>query len=270
MNWRIVQNGTIALIAAGILYTVIWLYDTALRDPRTFDGWVLFGGITFQVFFSWRRRFAKLPLGRVTAWMQAHIYCGYFVVATFALHTQFTLPDTGLEWVLWLLFVLVAVSGVVGAFLARAIPSKLEANVSQVPLEKISSQQAKIAREVDDLVVGSVDGDGAAVLTNFYTQTLHTFFRKPRNFMSHLSHSKRPLKVICGELEAFERYLDKQGKETLQSIRERIVAKDDLDFQYAHQGLLIAWLFIHIPATYGLIALSIIHVAIVHAFSSGV
>ncbi len=270
MNWRVFQNSTIALIAAGALFGTVWLYDTALRDPRTFDGWVLLGAIAFQIFFSWRRKFAKLPLGRVTTWMQAHIYCGYFVIAMFALHTQFTLPDTGFEWALWLLFVLVATSGVVGAFLARAVPSKLEAKTSQVPLEKISAQQAKIAREVDDLVIGSVDGDGAAVLTNFYTQTLHTFFRKPRNIVSHLSQSRRPLRVICDELEAFERYLDEPGKETLKSIRTRIIAKDDLDFQYAHQGLLIAWLFVHIPATYGMVALSIIHVAIVHAYSSGV
>jgi hypothetical protein len=56
--------------------------------------------------------------------------------------------------------------------------------------------------------------------------------------------------------------------EILSQIRERVIAKNDLDFQYANLMLLRLWLFLHIPATYGLIIMAAIHVAVVYAFSS--
>lgn len=269
MNWRIVRNTAFAAIAIEVLVVLGWLYDTALRDIRELEGWILFGLIIIQMFFSWRRRFPNMPLGRVKVWMQAHIYSGYIVIAAFAIHTQFSLPDTMFEWALWLMFVLVAVSGLVGTFFMRTIPARLEATTRQVPFEKIPALQAELAREVDELVIGSVGATGTAALTGFYTETLHAFFRKPRNTLNHLRQSRRSLNVMRDQLKAFDRYLDSAGKETLSSIEERVIAKDNLDYQYAHQGLLTGWLFIHIPATYGMIALSIVHVAVVNAFTAG-
>jgi len=73
-----------------------------------------------------------------------------------------------------------------------------------------------------------------------------------------------------GELDNLRQYLDDAGKKRLAEIKDLVQAKDNLDYQYAHQGVLKAWLFVHIPATYGLIVLIIAHVAIVYAFSSGV
>lgn len=269
MNWRILRNMALAAIIIQAMFVVGWLYDTALRDTRTLDGWMLFSLVIFQMFFSWRRRAPNLPLGRVTYWMQAHIYTGYIVIAAFAFHTRFSLPDTIFEWVLWSLFVLVAMSGLVGTFFMRTIPAKLEETTQQIPFEKIPAMQAELAREVDDLVINAVGETGTAALTGFYTQTLHGFFRKPRNILLHLRQSRRPRNVICDQLKAFDRYLDKKGKETLNSIESRVIAKDNLDYQYAHQGLLTAWLFIHIPATYGMIALAVVHAAVVHAFTAG-
>ena len=39
-----------------------------------------------------------------------------------------------------------------------------------------------------------------------------------------------------------------------------------LDFRLAHQAVLKGWLFVHIPATYSLLLLSVLHIIIVHAF----
>ncbi|MGI9462557.1 MAG: hypothetical protein ACR2OM_01370 [Aestuariivirgaceae bacterium] len=269
MIWRIFRNGAIASAIAGILYGLVLLYDIAMRDPRVFDGWIMFSAIAFQMFFSWRRRLPKLPVGDVTSWMQAHIYCGYVTVAFFAVHTQLTLPDSELEWALWLLCIVVFISGAFGAFLTRSVPAKLQAKTQHVALENIPALQAQLARQVDDLVIGSVGEIRASALTGFYAQTLHAFFRRPRNTLAHLKQSERPLRIICDELDSLDRYLDKPGKETLRSIKACIVAKDGLDYQRAHQGLLVVWLFIHVPAAYALVALSIVHVVIVYAYTSG-
>ena len=102
---RIIQNSVITAVAVALLFWLVWLYDTALRDPRFFDGWILFAGMVVQVLFNVRKKLPMLPLGRASLWMQVHIYTGYVMVALFLLHTDMTLPDTAMEWALWSLFV---------------------------------------------------------------------------------------------------------------------------------------------------------------------
>jgi hypothetical protein len=45
--------------------------------------------------------------------------------------------------------------------------------------------------------------------------------------------------------------------------------KRRLDFHYALQGLLKAWLFVHIPFTYSLLLFIVVHIVLVFGFSAG-
>jgi len=45
--------------------------------------------------------------------------------------------------------------------------------------------------------------------------------------------------------------------------------KDGLDYHYALQLVLKGWLFTHIPLTYSLLLLTLVHVVLVFAFSGG-
>ena len=49
-----------------------------------------------------------------------------------------------------------------------------------------------------------------------------------------------------------------------------IRGKDDLDHQDALQGTLKYWLFIHIPLTYSLLILSLVHALLASAYSAGI
>ena len=49
----------------------------------------------------------------------------------------------------------------------------------------------------------------------------------------------------------------------------RALEKDRLDFSAVHLGLTKGWLFVHVPVTYALIVLIVLHVFVVYAFSSG-
>ena len=118
--------------------------------------------------------------------------------------------------------------------------------------------------------VHSIDHSASLTISNLYGETLHDYFSRVRNVAAHLRNSSRPLNRILDELQKLERYLDEQGRETLAKIRDLVVAKDNLDFHYANQGALKVWLFVHVPATYGLVVLIVAHVAVVYAYSSGV
>ena len=48
-----------------------------------------------------------------------------------------------------------------------------------------------------------------------------------------------------------------------------MVEKDQLDFARVYLGLTKGWLFVHVPVTYALMVLMVLHVFVCHAFSSG-
>lgn len=266
----LLRNVAVTAIAVAFVYWLLGHYDAALRDPRFFDGWILFAAMAVQILFHLRKKLPSLPLGKAASWLKLHVYGGYFVIAVFGFHTGFSLPDAPFEWVLWALFILVAVSGAIGAYLSWSFPAKLDQGAQPLTFERIPVYRFELAREMDDLARNSVGQIGSLAISDFYVNRLHAFFRKPRNRLAHLRHSRRPLGRICSEIDGLEPYVDTGGRNMLRAIKGLVVAKDRLDFQYAHQSVLQTWLFVHIPATYCLIVLSLLHVAIVEAFSSGV
>ena len=46
--------------------------------------------------------------------------------------------------------------------------------------------------------------------------------------------------------------------------------KDELDFHYSLNLALKAWLLVHVPLTYGLLILAVLHMVTAYAFSGGV
>ena len=106
-------------------------------------------------------------------------------------------------------------------------------------------------------------------IMDLYTNHLRDFFQGPRNFTAHLIGSQRPLKRLTDEIDHLSRYVDQQSQEKLAAIKNLVVEKDRLDFARVYLGLTKGWLFVHVPVTYGLIVLTVLHVLVVYAFSSG-
>ena len=104
---------------------------------------------------------------------------------------------------------------------------------------------------------------------DLYTTHLRDFFQGQRNFTAHLIGSQRPLKRLTDEIDNLSRYVDQQSQEKLAAIKNLVVEKDRLDFARVYLGLTRAWLFVHVPVTYALIVLTVLHVLVVYAYSSG-
>lgn len=256
--------------AAIVVFGVIdFLYESSLRNPQFLNGWVLLTGILFLTLLNFRKKLTVLPLGTAESWVQVHIYVGFFTVFVFMLHAGTMLPEGPFEWALWLLFWVVALSGVLGAYLSRVWPGRLEQHGERIIFERIPVFRAELAREAETLAMTSVHDAASMTISNFYVDVLHDFFQKPRNLLAHLRSSGRPVSRLTEEIEKLERYVDPPQRETLRSIRDLVLAKDNLDYQFAQQGSLKIWLFVHIPATYSLILLSLFHAALIYAFSSG-
>ena len=68
---------------------------------------------------------------------------------------------------------------------------------------------------------------------------------------------------------SLDRYLNPAERELMKKIRERAELKENLDYQWALQSALKSWLFVHIPLTYCLMLVAVLHVLLVLGFRGG-
>jgi hypothetical protein len=273
---RTVQGLLIAAISGG-LFWLVWIYGNGLRDPRYLDGWVLAGGMALQLSFHIAIKTASLSPKSAARWRKIHILVGYLMIAAFVSHSDFSLPDTGFEWALWTGFVLVTLSGIFGTYLAWSLRVK-HALDERIGYDRIPTRRAELARDVHAAVVRT-DLTPAAIglprppydawIMDLYSTHLRDFFQGPRNFAAHLIGSQRPLKRLTDEIDDLSAYVDRQSQEKLAVIKNLVVEKDRLDFARVYFGLTKGWLFVHVPLTYSLMVLTVLHILVVYAFSSG-
>ena len=265
----------IAAISGG-LFWLVWVYGNAFRDPRYLDGWVLVAGMSVQLYFHIAIKTASLTPKAAMRWRKTHIFLGYLLIAAFISHSDFSLPDTAFEWALWSSFVLVALSGILGTYLAWAMKAKhgIDEGISY---DRIPARRTQLARDIHAAITKS-DRAATAIplpapphdawIMDLYTTHLRYFFQGQRNFTAHLIGSQRPLKRLTDEIDNLSRYVDQPGQERLAAIKDLVIEKDRLDFAHVYLGLANGWLFVHVPITYALIVLTVLHILVVYAFSS--
>ncbi len=276
LTGQTVQGLLIAAISGG-LFWLVWIYGNGLRDPNYFNGWMLAGGMSVQLYFHIAIKTASLSPKSATRWRKIHIFLGYVLIAAFLSHTDFSLPDTGFEWALWSCFVLVTLSGIFGTYLSWSL--KVRRRIDEgVSYDRIPARRVELAREVHSAVADTNPAAARIALPglphdawimDLYTNHLRDFFQGQRNFAAHLFGSQRPLKRLTDEIDNLSRYVDTQSQERLAAIKNLVVEKDRLDFARVYLGLTKAWLYVHVPATYALIVLMGLHIVVAYSFSSG-
>jgi hypothetical protein len=273
---RSLTIGLIIAISAGFLW-LVWIYASGLRDPRYLDGWVLACGMILQLAFHILIKKQRLTPKSAVRWKKFHIFNGYLLIAAFVSHCDFTLPDTAFEWALWIGFVVVTASGILGTYLAWALRAKHGID-ERITLERVPARRAEIAREVDDLVAMTFEPAGTvglpapphdAWIADLYADHLQRFLERPRHFWAHLIGSQRPLKRLTDAIDKLYPYVDQRNQEKLATIRTLVVEKDRLDFARVYLGLTTGWLLVHVPITYSLFVLSVLHGIVVYSFTSG-
>jgi hypothetical protein len=273
---QIIQGLFIAAIS-GVLFWLVWIYGNSLRDPRYFDGWILAAGMSVQVYFHVTIKSSALSPKAAMRWRRLHVFLGYVLFAVFISHSDYSLPDTAFEWALWTGFMLVTLSGIFGTYLAWSSKAKRKID-ERIVYDRIPIRRAEIAREIHAIAttpdaqteIGLPAPPHHAWIMDLYADHLQGFFRRHRNFTGHLIGSQRPLKRLTHEIDSLSGFVDKPSQDKLAAMTALVLEKDRLDFAQVYLGLTRAWLFVHVPATYGLIVMALLHVIVVYSFSSGV
>ena len=266
---RRIGNVAAATVLGAMLVGLAWIYGAGLRSGAVLSGWFLLVAMLLLTLYNVRKKVSVLPLFGAAAWLQGHVYLGLIAMALFFQHAGLRVPDGPLEAVVWGLFLATSLSGILGLFIARTFPGRLDRHGETVLFERIPMFRLQLAREVEDLAIRSAADAGSTTITDYFVTRLEPFFRGSRNGLAHLFEVDRPLYRMLGEMRSLRRFLDPRGRDLLAEIQDRVIAKDNLDYQYALQAALKGWLFVHVPLTYSLLAAALVHLVVVYAYSLG-
>ncbi len=265
---RWLRNSTLAAMTVVVLSAVVYSQNQSLVRSSFTTGYLLLGCIVFLAAFHVRKKLTFLPvLGSAALWMQVHIYVGLATFAIFGMHLAWHVPNGKFESLLAGLYLVVASSGVYGLYATRILPRRLTAIPDEIIFEQIPGVRLQIVDQAKQLVQSA--GASREVLTRFYANRLAKYFERPRSLVYLANPNGRVRRTLIAEIEELDRYLGEDQRTASRGLAELVKRKDDLDYQHAIQGRLKTWLFIHIGLTYSLLAVSFLHLVLVHAFHGG-
>lgn len=119
---------SITAVAILLVASIARIGGNASSATTNFTGWTLFGIVTLLMLIGLRRRIPVLPLGRMSNWMQVHLYVGIFSLGVYVLHVPAILGRGRFTCILSLLFLFVAFSGIYGIYVSRTLPKRLTGN----------------------------------------------------------------------------------------------------------------------------------------------
>ncbi|HTQ30392.1 MAG TPA: hypothetical protein VMI53_04210 [Opitutaceae bacterium] len=241
----------------------------ALQPAGLYSGLILYALVIVLTLFNARKKLPFLPLLRASTWMRFHLYTGWLTVLIFLLHTNWRWPQGTMEQILEVLFVLVALSGVFGLLITRWLPARMTRSGDPIIYERIPALRLQLREHVEARVRQCEETTASSSLSDFYVRHLQTYLDRKPGWWLPLVGSDRMLLRVRRESQALQRYLNTDEQAVARELDECIEAKRDLDYQYAGNRLLKLWLFVHIPLTYSLIILGLIHGFIAVRYTTG-
>ena len=236
-----------------------------------------FGAMVIVTLLSLRKKFPIWRIGRTQSWMRAHLWLGALSLPLILLHAGF-LFGHGLSSVLMWLFVFVYVSGVFGAWLQHTMPRRI---MRAVPMETIYDEighvREQLLDEADGVVaeasgklqvavpvaasganalasVMRIGADDTAPLREFYTREMRPFLEKPSR--SHPLADQTSAASLFGKLRPLVQPALAGAISDLESLCEE---ERQLLQQERMHGLLHTWLIVHVPLSFALMALAVVH-----------
>jgi hypothetical protein len=247
-------------------------------------GIVGFGLMAFVTLLSLRKKFPIWRIGRTQTWMRGHLWLGALSFPFILLHAGF-LFGHGLTSVLMWLFLFVYASGVFGAWLQHTMPRRI---LRDVPMETIDDQIGHVREQLLDEAntvvadacgslqvevsaassganalasVMRVQADDTAPLREFYIKEMRAFVQAPAR--------TRPLADPTTAAARFAtlRSLVPPSLEGAIADLESICEEErQLLRQERMHGLLHGWLVVHVPLSFALMALAVVHIVMALRF----
>jgi hypothetical protein len=234
-----------------------------------------------------RKRYRFWRIGRATWWMRGHLWLGFLSFPFILFHAGFQLGNGALTRVLMLLFLVVFVSGIVGAILQHFMPKmmterlpmetvfdqidrvlgQLVTEAQQIISEITAAVEHELERVQDDELVqvaGKRKTTGVAVLADERVSTKITAFFQSQMKPFLLSQHTRgqlladPVRASAA-FQQMRVFVPQPLWSKFNDLENICEEKRELERQRRLHKILHGWLLFHIPASYAVLLLGAVH-----------
>jgi len=233
------------------------------------SGWLLLSFLTFLALLNGRKKITFLPLGRAYVWAQLHIYGGIVAMWIYGLHTHGQWPSGFLERGLATLFWLSCASGIVGLILSRTLPKMMNARAGRIFMARLPGQKSDLVRQAEQEVQACIFNGGQRRYLDFYQDKILPYLSTTKDIGLHLVAARTPYRQWNETAAAERQFMTTDEQDSLERLLQLVHKKIDLDFQHVMQALLKGWLFVHIPLSFCLLLLAVLHMILVYSFIGG-
>jgi hypothetical protein len=197
------------------------------------------------------------------AWTSAHVYLGLSLIVIATLHTGFQL-GWNVHTLAWSLMMLVIVSGAFGIYVYATLPRAMSANrfdaEGAITEKTMIEQLRQLDRQIHD-AAQALDPEAAAIIDKSLEENVFagSFMARVRN--RYPKCRTRAAHASLRQLRNFRPRLDDDPFEKvdhLLSRKEAMLARMRRHLQL--KSWLQAWLYVHVPATFALIAALSAHI----------
>ena len=277
----------VVTIVLGAIATLAYLWDAPrhLNGPggSTAMGITLGAAALLLMIFcaalSLKRRVPHWRIGKAKTWLRAHVWLGLLTVLLVALHSAFRTGGPLTTW-LWLLLGFVTLSGLFGVMLQQFIPRLL---LHSVPGETLYQQLGRqlenihtLAEQVVMEAAGTLEPPKTAVLdpgrpftladpeSAGAAEPLARFYRDYlRDYLEGNPRSQLMQKTRAASLFAALRTMTPPRlHDAVDELAALCARRRELLRQRRMMIVLYAWLLVHVPASWALLLLAIVHAVV--------
>jgi len=269
------ENGRyrkVALVLSAASIAIYVWYEPPLPHPKAYGGtWVGYLlGIAAALLILWllvlgvRKRAYRSTLGTVQGWTSAHVYLGLTVLLLATLHCAFEF-GWNIHTYAYALLVTVVVSGITGVYAYLKCPKLLTKNLGEDTLHTLALKIADLDDQCSQLALHLPERINLAVRHARRARIGGNFARRiagnalPCPTRTAAEALRRFGKDLHGEQAALHQQL------MLAATRKSALldrARRDLRLH----ALLQAWLYVHVPLSFALLAALIAHIVAVLYF----
>ena len=290
--WAVASTVVLA-VAAGVYAGARWGSWGSLGSVRTWSGGSALGltygigGFAMMVFSGLLAARKKVPIwrvGRAQSWMRGHLWLGTLSLPIILLHAGFVFGGPLTRILMWL-FVVVVLSGLVGAALQHVLPRVM---FDRVPMETIYEQIphvcAQLVAECDAIVAAAcgalemiaapeaaraaipdpaarlatvvrIHADDSAPLREFYVSDMRPFVENPDR--DHPLRRRHHADQVFARLRTLVPASFHGAIADLENIceEERQLVRQKQLHLWLH-----GWLLTHVPLSFALLALAVVHI----------
>ena len=241
-----------------------------------------FGMMLYAGLLGARKKVRIWRVGRAQTWMRGHLWLGTLSFPVIVFHAGFTFGG-GLTLVLMWLFVIVVVSGLLGAYLQQTVPRRL---LREVPMETIFEQidhvRGQLLAEADTVVAEAcgklevetvtpgaraaaaalastnrIAAEDSAPLRLFYTRDMRPFVQSPA--AQHPLADRAQATLLFDKVRALVPAVFHPAVADLENICEE---ERQLAEQARLHRVLHAWQLVHVPLSIALLVLAVVHIVV--------